>query len=58
MAVDPIRGSGDSQMRVAGTQTAALFEQHARMVFGLCRTLLRNPEDADDATQATFVSAA
>ncbi len=27
------------------------------MVYGLCRSLLRDPEDADDATQATFVSA-
>jgi len=27
------------------------------MVYGLCRALLRNPDDADDATQATFVSA-
>ncbi len=57
MAVDPIRCAGDPQTRVAGMQTAALFEQHARMVYGLCRTLLRNPDDADDATQATFVSA-
>ena len=57
MAVDPIRSAGDPQTRVVGMQTAALFEQHARMVYGLCRTLLRNPDDADDATQATFVSA-
>ena len=27
------------------------------MVYGLCRTLLRDPDDADDATQSTFISA-
>ena len=57
MAVDPIRGAGDPQLRVAGAQTHALFEQHARMIYGLCRALLRDPDDADDATQATFISA-
>ncbi len=57
MAVDPIRSAGDPQTRVAGAQTAELFEEHSRMVYGLCRALLRDPDDADDATQATFVSA-
>ncbi len=57
LAVDPIRGSGDPQTRIAGVQTGVLFEQHARMVYGLCLALLRDPDDADDATQATFVSA-
>ena len=57
MAVDPIRGTGDPHERVAGAQTHALFEAHSRMVYGLCRALLRDPDDADDATQATFISA-
>jgi len=57
VAVDPIRGAGDPQTRVAGAQTAELFEEHSRMVYGLCRALLRDPDDADDATQATFISA-
>lgn len=57
MVVDPIRGAGDPQTRVAGARTAALFEQHGRMVYGLCRALLRDPNDADDATQSTFISA-
>jgi RNA polymerase sigma factor (sigma-70 family) len=38
-------------------QTAELFEEHGRMVYGLCRALLRDPDDADDATQVTFISA-
>jgi len=57
MAVDPLRSADDPQTRVVGTQTAELFEEHGRMVYGLCRTLLRDPDDADDATQSTFISA-
>ena len=57
MSVDPLRIAGDPQTRVAGTQTAELFEEHGRMIYGLCRTLLRDPDDADDATQSTFISA-
>ena len=57
MSVDPIRSVGDPQTRVAGAQTAEFFDEHGRMVYGLCRALLRDPDDADDATQATFVSA-
>jgi RNA polymerase sigma factor (sigma-70 family) len=44
-------------IRVAGARVHSLFEEHARMVYGLCRTLLRDAHEADDATQAAFVSA-
>ena len=57
MAIDPSRSAGDPQRRVAGTHTAQLFEEHGRMVYGLCCALLRDPDDADDATQSTFISA-
>ena len=43
--------------RPAGTVVEELFEQHARMVYGLCRLLLRNRMEAEDATQQTFLSA-
>ena len=41
----------------AGARVGALFSDHGRVVYGLCRMLLRDPTEADDATQETFVSA-
>ncbi len=34
---------------------AALLERHGPMVLGVCRRILREPHDADDAFQATFL---
>jgi RNA polymerase sigma-70 factor (ECF subfamily) len=34
-----------------------LFAEHGRMVLGLCRLLLRDPIEAEDAAQQAFVSA-
>jgi RNA polymerase sigma-70 factor (ECF subfamily) len=34
-----------------------LFAEHGRMVLGLCRLLLRDPTEAEDATQQVFLSA-
>src|SRR5262245_52202749 len=33
----------------------ALLGRHGPMILGVCRRLLRQPDDADDAFQATFL---
>jgi RNA polymerase sigma-70 factor (ECF subfamily) len=36
---------------------AELFEAHAALVLGICRGMLRDPHEAEDAAQQTFLSA-
>jgi RNA polymerase sigma factor (sigma-70 family) len=43
--------------RDAGSRVAELFDAHARMVLGVCRVILRDPVEAEDAAQQTFLSA-
>ncbi len=40
-----------------GRQVGRLFAEHSRMVFALCNVLLRDREEAEDATQQCFLSA-
>ena len=51
-AVPERAGRNDEAARVA-----RLFERHVRMVYGVCRTMLRDAHEAEDATQQTFLSA-
>lgn len=41
----------------AGARLGELYAENARMVYGLCRMLLNDPTDAEDATQQVFLSA-
>jgi len=41
----------------AAARAAELFERHGRMVYGVCRAMLRDVHEAEDATQQAFLSA-
>lgn len=49
--------AGRLSAEAAGARLSDLFEQHGRMVYGLCRVLLRDADEAEDATQQVFLSA-
>ena len=49
--------SGRRHERAAGERLTALFEEHGRLVYGVCRLMLRDPVEAEDAAQQTFLSA-
>ena len=42
---------------VAGVRLGEIYSGNARMVYGLCRMLLDDPIEAEDATQQVFLSA-
>src|SRR6187397_2538785 len=48
---------GRRRHSAAAERIAVLFEEHGRMVFGISRLLLRDPVEAEDAAQQTFLSA-
>ena len=56
-----VAGLGDSQLleRFVAEQDSAAFEvlvtRHGPMVLSICRSVLRDPNDAEDAFQATFL---
>jgi len=53
----PSPGSDRPGQEAVGAYVGRLFADHGRMVLGLCRLLLRDPVDAEDAAQQTFLSA-
>ena len=48
--------TAESQGRAADA-LAALYRDHARLVGGICRGMLRDPEEAADAAQQSFLAA-
>src|SRR5437763_4192666 len=53
-SLDPGGRPGDG---AAAARTEALFAEYGRTVNGLCRALLRNRAEAEDAAQQAFLSA-
>ena len=53
--LSPSEGRPDSG--AAAAFVGELYAAHGRTVLGLCRLLLRDPVEAEDATQQTYVSA-
>jgi RNA polymerase sigma factor (sigma-70 family) len=49
--------AGRLTSEAAGERLSVLFEEHGRMVYGLCRLLLRDADEAEDAAQQVFLSA-
>jgi RNA polymerase sigma factor (sigma-70 family) len=55
---DPARPqAGRLSPGAAGARLSELFEEHGRMVYGVCRVLLRDGHEAEDAAQQVFLSA-
>ena len=57
MSERALRARGRVEAATASARVGALFDAHGRMVLGLCRLLLRDPAEAEDAAQQTFLSA-
>src|SRR4051794_15933652 len=53
----PATRSGRPLPGTAAARSEQLFARHHRMVAGLCRALLRDPTEAEDAAQQVFLSA-
>lgn len=51
------RAGTRNRHRAVAARLASLFDEHASMVLGLCRLLLRDHHEAEDAAQQAFVSA-
>ena len=51
------QSAGRQRPQAAGALVRELFAEHGRMVLGLCRLLLRDQHDAEDAAQQVFLSA-
>lgn len=57
MAVEPTALPSRPSPGAAGARLGELYREHARMVLGVCRLVLRDPSESEDATQQVFLSA-
>lgn len=58
MVAVPSRGRADLQAPAPeAAATHQLYERYARQIYFFCLSRLRNPEEAEDATQSTFLNA-
>lgn len=58
MSIDPVTElPSRPSPGAAGAQLGELYADHSRLVYGICRMLLRDPDEAEDATQHVFLSA-
>ena len=54
---EPVSSLGGRPHRAAAERTEQLYAQYGRTIGGLCRALLRDATEAEDAAQQTFLSA-
>ncbi|MGH3065380.1 MAG: RNA polymerase sigma factor [Gaiellaceae bacterium] len=57
MTASPLPDPTPALEREAAAHVGGLFERHGRMVYGVCRAMLRDVHEAEDATQQAFLSA-
>src|SRR5436190_22147727 len=53
----PDRNGRTGTLEGAGRLLASMYARRGRTVYGLCRMMLRDPHEAEDALQSTFLSA-
>lgn len=58
MSIDPVSAlPSRPSPGAAGARLGELYAAHSRMVYGICRMLLRDADEAEDVTQQVYLSA-